>query len=99
MGFILFPYGEFYPPAKRLGAAKKGDILRFYNGGEYPIERVLQIRQDEFCDMLCRIRYGIPWRAAFRRWESNVVLEGHDRGVLSKEFCLWIIYDTASNQR
>lgn len=93
LGYILHPYGEFYKPSVDLLDARRGDILRFHKGGDYPIERVLKIPQDDVCDMLCRLRYGIPWAVAFRKWESNAVLEGHSRGVLSREFCLWVLYD------
>lgn len=92
LGFILLPYGEFYTPTRDVLDARKGDILRFHNGGEYPIERVLKIPQDEVCDMLCRVCYGIPLKIAFRKWESNAVLEGNGRNVLSRDYCLWVIY-------
>ena len=93
--YILFPYGDFYEPSQSMLKAAKGDILRFHDGSEHVIERVIKIRQDEICDMLCRIRYGIPWNIAFRKWQSNVVLEGHDRNVLNKDYCLWVIYESS----
>ena len=40
LGFILLPYGEFYRPTKDLLKAKPGDILRFFQGSDYTIERV-----------------------------------------------------------
>lgn len=94
LGYILLPYGDFYAPAQSAIKAGKGDILRFYNGNDYTIERVIKIPQDDVCDMLCRLRYGIPWKVAFKKWQTNAVLEGNDRNVLSNDYCLWIIYDT-----
>jgi hypothetical protein len=94
LGYILLPYGDYYAPSQDIVKAQKGDILRFYNGNDYTIERVIKIPQDEMCDMLCRLRYGIPWKIAFKKWESNAVLEGNSRSVLSKDYCLWVIYDT-----
>lgn len=93
LDYILLPYGEFYRATLPFASAKKGDIMRFFNGPEVVVEKVIKIRQDEFCDMLCRIRYGIPWANAFKRWQSYAVLEGNDRNVLSNEYCLWVIYD------
>lgn len=90
----MLPYGEFYAPAQNAIKAVKGDILRFYDGNDYAIERVIKIPQDDICDMLCRVRYGIPWKIAFKKWQTNAVLEGNDRNVLSNDYCLWIIYDT-----
>lgn len=92
LDYILLPYGEFYAPTREIAEARRGDILRFFNGPEYPIERVIMIPQDLTCDLLCRMRYGIPWSVAFKKWQSYAVLEGNDRGVLSKDFCLWVIF-------
>ena len=39
------------------------------------------------------MRYGIPWIAAFKKWQSYAVLEGHGKDVLSKEYCLIVFYD------
>lgn len=94
LGYILLPYGDYYAPSQDIVKAQKGDTLRFYNGNDYTIERVIKIPQDDMCDMLCRLRYGIPWKIAFKKWESNAVLEGNSRSVLSKDYCLWVIYDT-----
>lgn len=94
LGFILLPYGEFYRPTKDLLKAKPGDILRFFQGSDYAIERVMKIPQDSVCDMLCRIAYGIPWAVALKKWQSYAMLEGNDRNVISSDYCLWVIYDT-----
>lgn len=93
LDYILLPYGERYEATRDFLKAKRGDRLRFFNGPEYPIERVMKIQQDQFCDMLCRMRYGIPWSAAFKKWQSYAVMEGHDKAILSNEYCLWVIYD------
>lgn len=92
MDYILLPYGEYYTPTRDIASAQKGDILRFFNGPEYPIERVIKIPQDAVCDTLCRMRYGIPWSVAFRKWQSYAMLEGNGKGVLSEDYCLWVIF-------
>ena len=97
LDYILLPYGDFYAPTREIAKAGKGDILRFHNGRSFVIERVLKIPQDETCDMLCRLRYGVPWKVAYQRWQSNAVLEGHDKSVLSSEFCLWVLYGSVYN--
>lgn len=94
LGYIILPYGDFYKPSQDILHAKKGDTLRFHGGDDHPIERVIKIPQDEVCDILCRIRYGIPWKIAFKKWETNATLEGHSRGVLSKDYCLLVVYAT-----
>lgn len=93
LDYILLPYGEYYRPSQEVAKIKKGDILRFFNGPERPIERVMKIRQDAVCDLLCRIRYGIPWSVALKKWQSYAVLEGHGKDIISKEFCWWVIYE------
>ena len=97
MGYILLPYGDYYSPTKEIATAKKGDILRFFNGSDVVIDHVALIDQDKLCDLLCRIRYGIPWRAALARWQSYAVLEGHGKNVISSEKCLWVVYDTGKS--
>lgn len=92
LDYILLPYGQYYKPTLGFKDAKKGDILRFHNGKDYYIERVFLIQQDHMCDILSRMRYGIPWKEAFRRWQSNAVLEGNDRNVLSQDLCFWVVY-------
>ena len=95
LGFILLPCGEFYKPTLSIAKARKGDIIRFYNGADRFIERVLRIPQDDYCDMLCRIVYGIPLKMAMKKWQSYAVLEGNNKDVISSDFCLWVIYDTS----
>lgn len=92
LDYILLPYGEFYAKTKVFLEAKRGDIIRFYNGPEYKIDSVILIPQDKACDLLCRMRYGISWAAAFRRWQSYAVMEGNGRDILSKTQCLLVVY-------
>ena len=93
LGYILLPYGDFYKPTKEIARAKQGDVIRFYHGGEYRIERVMKIPQDDVCDMLCRVMYGIPWSLALKKWQSYAVIDGNDKDVISSDYCLWVIYD------
>lgn len=89
--YILLPYGVFYERTKGLLSAKAGDILRFFNGPEYPIERV-ELIEGRMCDVLCRMRYGISWEAAFRKWQKYATLDGHTKDILSKDHCIMVIY-------
>lgn len=93
LDYILLPYGEFYEKTKGFVNAKQGDILRFYNGPEYSIVSVTLIPQDRVCDLLCRMRYGITWRVAFEKWQQYARLEGHGKDILSKDECLFVVYD------
>ena len=93
LDYILLPYGIYYDKTNVFLKAKKGDILRFFNGPEYPIDSVSLIKQDRFCDILCRMRYGISWNAAFDRWLRYARMEGHNKDILSTEECLLVVYD------
>lgn len=98
LGYILLPFGEFYEPTKGIAKAKPGDIIRFFQGPEHKIERVMKIPQNDICDMLCRIAYGIPWQMALKKWQSYAVMEGNDRNVISPDYCLWVIYGEEQSQ-
>lgn len=89
--YILLPYGVFYEKTKEILGAKPGDILRFFNGPEFPIERV-ELVSGRMCDVLCRMRYGISWEAAFRKWQKYVTLDGHTKDILSKNECIMVVY-------
>lgn len=94
LGYILLPYGEFYPKTRDFLEAKRGDLMRFFNGPTYRIYGVMKIKQDSICDFLCRMRYGIPWKRAFDRWLKYARMEGHGKGILSTQECLLVIYET-----
>lgn len=91
--FILLPYGEFYEKTKVIAQAKKGDILRFFNGPEVKIHAVRKIQQDGLCDLLCRMRYGISWQAALSRWQNYALMEGYGKDAISKRECLIVFYE------
>lgn len=93
LDYILLPYGEFYEKTKGFVNAKKGDIIRFFNGPDVPIEAVAIIKQDKMCDFLCRMRYGIPWEVAFKKWLSYARMEGNGADILSREFCLLVVFN------
>lgn len=93
LDYILLPYGIYYDKTKQFADAKQGDILRFYNGPEYIIDSVSLIKQDRVCDVLCRMRYGISWKAAFEKWKQYAMLEGNGRDILSTEECLLVVYE------
>ena len=90
---ILLPYGEFYEKTKIFLTAEKGDILRFFNGPDVEIEKVMVIKCDSVCDFLCRMRYGVVWEKAFQVWLRYARMEGHDKDVLSRDKCLLVVYN------
>lgn len=92
LDYILLPYGEFYEKTKVFLNAKKGDTLRFFNGGDFPIESVKVIPSDWTADFLCRMRYGIEWEKALEIWTRYAVLEGNAKAILSKEKCILVVY-------
>lgn len=92
LDYILLPYGMFYDKTKDFVNAKKGDILRFFNGPEYEIDSVALIPQDRLCDILCRMRYGISWDKAFAQWKKYALLDGNGHDVLSTTECLFVAY-------
>lgn len=91
--YILLPFGYFYEPTKDLAKAKRGDIIHFFNGGDYVVDSVAVIKQDRLCDMLCRARYGIAWKVAFERWLNYALMAGCGKDVLSREYCIFIMYE------
>lgn len=96
--YILLPYGDFYEKTLPILGAKKGDILRFFNGPEYPIGAVTLVSDGKLCDMLCRIRYGIPWQRAYEIWLSYARLEGHGKDILRHDSCIMVCYDKRKSQ-
>lgn len=92
LDYILLPFGEFYEKTKGLLKAQAGDLLRFYNGPEVEIERVMTIPCDAICDFLCKMRYGVAWDVALRKWQSYAMLEGHGKDVISSVKCILVVY-------
>ena len=93
LGYILLPFGMYYEKTYKFLKAKQGDILRFYNGPEYPINRVLLISEPVMCETLCRMRYGISWEAAYNKWLSYARLEGHGKDIIVKNMCIAVFYE------
>ena len=96
LDYILLPYGAYYDKTRGILDAKKGDILRFFNGPEYPIDTVQLLPSDKFCDILCRMRYGVKYEVAFRKWLTYARMEGHGKDILSKDYCILVVYDKSS---
>ena len=92
LDYILLPYGIFYDRTKVFLDAKKGDILRFFNGPERVIESVTLIKCDAICDILCRMRYGISWAAALARWKRYAIIEGNGKDIFSEEECIFVVF-------
>lgn len=95
--YILLPYGLYYDKTRVFLDAKPGDILRFYNGPEVRIERVMLIPCDSVCNTLCLMRYGITWDRALKRLTTYARMEGHSPDVLSKEECIMVVYKDAED--
>lgn len=91
LGYILLPIGYSYNAEWK--NAKKGDILRFWDGGDYPIYAVRMVKLNKAeADILCRMRYGITIKRALQIWQANAKMEGHGTKVVSAEECIWVIY-------
>lgn len=92
LSFILLPLGEYYKPTKQIATAKKGDTLRFFNGADRQIEKVIRLTDMQLIDMLCRTRYGIGWNAVLKKWQSNAIIQGNGKEVISMCECLVVFY-------
>lgn len=93
LDYILLPYGEFYEKTKVFLDAKKGDRIRLFNGGEYAIQSVSLVTSGKMCELLCQMRYGVPWHRAYEIWLSYARMEGHGRDILKKDNCIIVSYD------
>lgn len=92
LDYILLPMGYSYNTD--IAAAKQGDTLQLFDGGEYPIVAIRKLNMKSHnTDLLCRMRYGIPLKAALMRWQMNAKLEGHGLNAVSKDECLWVVFD------
>lgn len=96
LNYIMLPYGAFYEKTRCFLDASRGDVVRFFNGPDKKIEKVLLIKCDQVCDFLCRMRYGITWDKALKVWSGYVRLEGHSSDVLSKDKCILVVYEEDS---
>lgn len=93
LNYILLPYGDFYEKYKKFLTAEPGDTLRFYNGPDVRIEKVMLIKCDEVCNFLCKMRYGITWDKAFEIWLRYARMEGNGKDILSRSKCLLVVYN------
>lgn len=90
--YILLPYGLFYEKTRVFLDAKKGDRMQFYDGNEVEIDSVVVVDDERMCDILCRIRYGVQFHAAFARWLSYARMEGHGKDILMPDRCIMVLY-------
>ena len=92
MDYILLPIGFAYNAEWM--KAKKGDRLRFHDGGLYRIRSVRIVKvHGGLADILSRMRYGITIRGCMQRWKMNAKLEGHTSKAVSEDECLWVVYE------
>lgn len=95
--FILLPIGYSYNSEWR--GAKKGDYIRFHDGGTYRIFSVRIVKaHGGLADLLSRIRYGITFAGCVQSWKMNARLEGHSGSAVSNSECLWIVYEKESEE-
>lgn len=93
MDYILLPYGDFYKNTKVFLDAKRGDVMRFYNGPDVVIDKVMVIDDIRVCNILSRMRYGLTWDKAFQKWLRYARLEGNGRDIISSDKCILVTYD------
>ena len=91
--YIILPYGEYYRKTANLLQAKPGDVVRFFQGRDAEIRAVRLVEDPVLCNILCKMRYGIPWLAAFKRWRSYAILEGHGKDILVEGKCIIVAFN------
>ncbi len=93
LDYILLPYGPFYQKSKEILGAKNGDTLILFNGPEVTIDKVMVIDNPRMCDFLSRMRYGVAWMVAFKKWLTYARMEGNGADVLDKDKCILVSYE------
>lgn len=91
--YVLLPYGVFYKKTSVLLDAKPGDMIRFFQGRYAEIRSVRLIEDPVLCDILCKMRYGISWYVAFKKWQGYAVLEGNGRDILVSDKCIIVAFN------
>lgn len=92
LDFILLPFGYSYNT--EIADAKKGDILSFFDGGDYPVVTVRRLKlSNPMTDVMSRMRYGITVKKALQIWKRNAMLEGCGASAVSEEECLFVVFD------
>lgn len=92
LDFILLPYGEYYKKTAVLLDAKPGDTMRFFNGRDVEIEAVGIIDGSPACNILSRLRYGLPWGAVLSVWRRDAVIEGNGKDILVDGKCIIVSF-------
>lgn len=92
LNYILLPYGEYYNKTKMFQNAQPGETLRFFNGPDVVIDRVLLLRNIAVIDTMCRMRYGISWDKAFAKWLAYARMEGNGKDILDPKKCYMVVY-------
>lgn len=92
LDYVLLPVGYSYNAD--VAGAKAGDVIRFFDGGEYTVLACRRIKaKSTEADLLCRMRYGISMAGAMSRWRANAQMEGHGAQAVSNTECLWIVFN------
>lgn len=97
--YIILPYGMYYDKTKGFLNAKKGDTIRLFKGREFYISSAKLIEGEDLCDVLCRVRYGMPWYMVLKQWQRYAVMEGNGKAILSTNQCIMIIYGTEVDKK
>lgn len=89
--YLLLPYGYKYN--SEYLTFKPGDCIKLFNGGKYEIDSVVKVELEKpYCDVLCRMRYGISIKRAMQIWKHNAVCKGYGNKAISDEECLLVRY-------
>lgn len=90
--YLLLPYGYKYN--NDYLTFKSGDKIKLFNGGTYGITSVTRVEMNKpYCDVLCRMRYGISIKRALQIWQHNAVCKGYGKKAVSDEICLLVHYE------
>ena len=99
MDYILLPYGAYYKKTAALLEARDGDMLRFYNGRDVTIRSVTVIEDRNLCNVLCRMRYGVPWGMALSVWRRYAVMEGNGKDILVDGKCIMVAFEWPKEEK
>lgn len=92
MDYILLPFGYAYN--KEWAGAKRGDIIRFYDGADRRIFAVRKLKMSSpTVDILARMRYGLTIKGCLSRWKTNAILEGNMGRAVSPDTCLMVAFE------
>ena len=99
MDYILLPYGAYYDKTAGFLKAEPGDIVRFFNGPDKRIEKVMLIKCDDLCNFLSKMRYGISFDKALVRYRMYARMEGYAKDAISDKQCIIVFFENDENSK